>query len=332
MPLTILEHESEVLRGNPCGDPHARQLWVYTPPGYAESDARLPVLWCLAPFARTGAEECVGNYWSPGLPQRLDGLIADGMPPVIVAFPDCFTRWGGSQYMNSAGTGRYEDYLCDELVPLVDERFRTSGRRGAFGRSSGGYGALRLAMRRPGTLHAIASISGDMGFELVYCSPFADVIARIDACGSLEAWVEQFQSREKMAGGDFVVVATIAMSACYSPDPDAPFGFAFPFDLKTGESLPAIWRAWADNDPVRMIDSDDAARALAALDLLHLECGTRDEERLHLGLRLFTERLTARKVPFEAEEFPDSHRSLSYRYDSVLPKLATALLRSAPRP
>ena len=331
MPLTILDHESEVLRGNPCGDPHARELWVYTPPGYDASSDRYPVLWCLAPFAKTGAEECVGNAWSPGLPQRLDRLIAAGMPPAIVAFPDCFTRWGGSQYMNSAGTGRYEDYLCDELVPLVEDRFRTSGRRGAFGRSSGGYGALRWAMRRPGMLQAVASISGDMGFELVYPSPFADAIARIDACGSLEAWVEQFQSREKMAGGDFFVVATIAMSACYSPDPDANFGFAFPFDLRTGELVPAVWRAWADNDPVRMVDSTEAARALAQLELLHLEAGSRDEERLHLGLRLFTERLRERSVPFEAEEFPDGHRSLYYRYDSVIPKLATTLAAPAPR-
>jgi len=325
MPLTILDHDSEVLRGNPCGDPHQRELWVYTPPGYDDSDAHLPVLWCLPPYGKTGAEECVGTRWSPGLPERIDRLIAAGMPPVLVAFPDCFTRWGGSQYMNSAGTGRYEDYLCDELVPFVDAQFRTSGRRGAFGRSSGGYGALRLSMRRPGQWHAVASISGDMGFELVYPSVFADAIARIDACGSLEAWVAQFEGREKMAGGDFAVVATIAMSACYSPDPDAAFGFAFPFDLRTGVTNPAIWGQWANHDPVRMIESDDAARALASLDLLHLECGTRDEERLHLGLRLFTERLAERAVPHEAEEFPDSHRSLYYRYDVSLPKLATAL-------
>jgi len=331
MPLTILEHESEVLRGNPCGDPRGRELWVYTPPGYEQSEERYPVLWCLAPFAGTGAEECVGTRWSPGLPERLDRLIAAGMPPVIVAFPDCFTRWGGSQYMNSAGTGRYEDYLCDELVPFLDARLRTTGRRGAFGRSSGGYGALRLALRRSGQWHAIASVSGDMGFELVYPSQFADVIARIDACGSLGAWVEQFEAREKIAGGDFAVVGTVAMSACYSPDPDAPFGFAFPFDATTGEMRPVTWQKWRDNDPVRMVDSPEAARALRELDLLHLECGTRDEERLHLGLRLLTERLDAREIPYEAEEFPDTHRSLRYRYEMLLPKLATALHRSRRR-
>jgi len=137
MPLTMIVHRSEVLRGNACGDPCERELWVYTPPGYVASGAgasaeRFPVLWCLASYAGTGAEECVGTRWSPGLPERVDRLIAGGMPPVIIAFPDCFTRWGGSQYLNSSATGRYEDYLCDELMPLVDAEFRTTGRRVAW--------------------------------------------------------------------------------------------------------------------------------------------------------------------------------------------------------
>ncbi len=38
-----LEIESEVLRGNPLGDPAVRPLWVYVPPGYDdEPDRRYP--------------------------------------------------------------------------------------------------------------------------------------------------------------------------------------------------------------------------------------------------------------------------------------------------
>ena len=134
MTLRILNHSSELLRGNACGDPHERELWVYLPPGYEQSSAaRYPVLWCLTGFTGTGSMAVTGNRWAPGLAQRLDRLIGAGCPPVIVAFPDCFTRWGGSQYLNSSALGPYEDYLCDELVPLVDAEFRTSGRRGVFG-------------------------------------------------------------------------------------------------------------------------------------------------------------------------------------------------------
>ncbi|MHC4409078.1 MAG: alpha/beta hydrolase [Planctomycetota bacterium] len=318
MALSILRHESEVLSGNACGDPHVRELWVYTPP----TAEPCPVLFCLSAFGASGEKACVGNRWSPGLPARLDRLIAQGMPPVIVAFPDCFTRWGGSQYLNSEATGRYEDYLCDELVPFVESEFRTTGRRGLFGKSSGGYGALRIAMRRPGLFQAIASHSADMGFELVYAPDFAGTLARLAEFDSLAAWVEQFESREKMAGADFAVVNTIAMSACYSPDANEPFGFRFPFDRTTGERIPAIWKRWRDHDPIEM---DPAA--LRELDLLYLDCGSKDELFLHLGLRRFLKRLDALGIAYEAEEFPDSHRSLNYRYDVSLPKLSAALHR-----
>jgi len=314
--LTIVRHESEVLKGNACGDPHVRDLWVYTPP----AEGPHPVLFCLAGFGGTGAQACTGNRKSPGLPERVDRLIEGGMPPVIVAFPDCYTRWGGSQYMNSAATGRYEDYVCDELVPFVEREFDATGRRGVFGKSSGGYGALRLAIRRPGLFHAAASHSGDMGFAFVYAPEFAGTIARLSEFDSFADWVKHFESREKISGADFHVFNTVGMAACYSPDPDAPYGIRFPFDMETGELVPDVWRRWQGNDPVEMANA-----SLKELDLLFLDCGTKDEWRIHLGLRRFRSRLDELGVPHEAEEFPDTHRSLSYRYDVSLPRLAAAL-------
>lgn len=318
MALTILRHESEVLKGNACGDPFVRDLWVYTPP----VPGPCPVLFCLTGFGGTGPMACTGSRRSPGLPARLDRLIADGMPPVIVAFPDCETRWGGSQYMNSLATGRYEDYVCDELLPFVEGEFEADGRRGVFGKSSGGYGAIRLAIRRPGLFHAVASHSGDMGFAFVYAPEFAAAIARLAEFESLPKWVEHVESREKVSGADFAVLNAVAMAACYSPDPDAHYGFRFPFDEETGELIPEIWRRWQENDPVEMAND-----ALRRLDLLFCDCGTKDEWRLHLGLRRFTKRLESLGIPYEAQEFPDTHRSLSYRYEVSLPKLAAALHR-----
>ena len=48
MAIEVLRHESAVLKGNPCGDPTERDVYVYLPPGYAESRRRYPVLWCRA--------------------------------------------------------------------------------------------------------------------------------------------------------------------------------------------------------------------------------------------------------------------------------------------
>ena len=42
---------------------------------------------------------------------------------------DGWTRYGGSQYVDSAGTGRYHSYLCDEIVRYVDGAYRTIAAR-----------------------------------------------------------------------------------------------------------------------------------------------------------------------------------------------------------
>ena len=325
MSIRIVRHESEVLLGNACADPAERDLWVYLPPGYDTAAARYPVLWCLTGFTGTGAMAVAGNRWAPGLADRLDRLIGEGCPPVIVALPDCFTRWGGSQYLNSSALGRYEDYLCDELIPFLDEQFRTLPARGVFGKSSGGYGAVRLPMRRPGLFQAAACHSGDMGFSFCYAPDFARCAARFAAAGSLEAWVERFERTEKKKSEDFAAINTLGMAAAYSPDPDKPYGIGLPFDLETCELDPDIWRRWKEHDPVEMVRTASCAGGLRDLRLLFLDCGSQDQFQLHLGLRLFRKRLDELGIAHEAEEFADDHSSVSYRYDVSVPKLAAAL-------
>ncbi|HEX5137663.1 MAG TPA: alpha/beta hydrolase-fold protein [Planctomycetota bacterium] len=326
MPIKILEHESRVLKGNPLGDPHRRELWVYLPPGAGKGERRYPVLWHLIGFTGAGQMAVTGNRWAPGLAERLDRLIAKGCPPVIVAFPDCFTRLGGSQYMNSDATGHYEDYLCDELVPFLDGSLPTlphRDTRGVFGKSSGGYGALRLGMRRPDLFSAVACHSGDMAFALTYAPGFAKTVAEIAKAGSIEKWLAAFESREKKKGADFDAINTIAMASCYSPDAGEPLGIALPFDLESGEPDAAVWARWKEHDPVEMVYRH--ADALKRLKLLFLDCGSEDEYHLHLGMRLLAKRCKELGIACEVEEFPDDHRSVSYRYDVSIPKLASAI-------
>ena len=56
-------------------------------------------------------------------------------PPAIVVYVDAWTSYGGSQFVDSPGTGRYHSYLCEEVVPWVDERYRTAWPTGSTGRS-----------------------------------------------------------------------------------------------------------------------------------------------------------------------------------------------------
>lgn len=135
--------DSDVLKSNMLGDPTRREVQVYVPHGTDGSD--LALLVDLVGFTAGGPAHTNWKNFGENVPERLDRLIAEGtMPPVVVAFPDCFTRLGGNQYINSAAMGRWEDFLIDEMLPAVEGKFGCGGkgRRGLFGKSSGGYGSI----------------------------------------------------------------------------------------------------------------------------------------------------------------------------------------------
>ncbi|HEX6287582.1 MAG TPA: alpha/beta hydrolase-fold protein [Herpetosiphonaceae bacterium] len=320
---------SDALADNPLGDPHVRTLPIYLPPSYDTApDRRYPVVWMLAGFTGRGQMLLNDNLWTPTIQQQLDLLIARGMGEMIMALPDCATRYGGSQYLNSAATGRYADHLLDELVPLVDARYRTlpgPQHRGVMGKSSGGYGALIHGMRRPDVFGAVACHSGDMYFELVYKPDLPKFLNRI-ARNSYDpqAFLDEFFAKAKKSGSDIGALNVLAMAACYSPNPEAPgLPIDFPIDLYTGELRPDVWARWLEHDPVELVAR--YADNLRQLRLLFFDCGTRDEYNLHYGARILARRLKAAGVAFEHQEFDDDHRSISYRNDVSLPKLAAAL-------
>src|SRR3954447_5720903 len=139
--------DSPSLRGNPLGDPHERPLWVYTPPGYDdEADRRYPSVYVLQGYTGHVAMWRNRTPYRQPFPETADAVFAAGAaPPCIVVFVDAWTAYGGSQFVDSPGTGRYHTYLCDEIVPWVDANYRTlaaAAHRGVSGKSSGGFGAM----------------------------------------------------------------------------------------------------------------------------------------------------------------------------------------------
>ena len=123
MPTTLVVETfaSRVLADNPLGDPATRKVPVILPPDYETSGRRYPVIYGLTGFTGSGPMMLNVTAWQPNLQERIDILMAHGrLPPAIFVLPDCFTRYGGSQYLNSTAIGRYEDYLIEEIVPFVD--------------------------------------------------------------------------------------------------------------------------------------------------------------------------------------------------------------------
>lgn len=325
--IVTLEVDSKILLENPLGDPHVRTLPVYLPSGYEDDPTRrYPVVWVLAPFASWGQRLFNLQAWDENIVQRMDRLIAEGrVAPMILAFPDCFTRYGGSQYTNSSAVGRYADYITDELVRLVDGQFRTLAareHRGVMGHSSGGYGALMFAMRRTDLFGAVACHSGDMSFEYCYWPDFPGAIRTLEKAGGVDGFLTTFGERDKSKDW-FNALNAIAMSACYSPNPSRPHGFDFPFDLYSGAIVPEVWARWLDQDPVRI--ASKYAEGLRGLRGLYFDCGRRDEYNLFLGARMLHRILNEHNIPHTYDEFDGGHSGISWRFDTSLPHLSAAL-------
>ncbi len=324
----VLRISSEVLKNNPLGDPHERDVWVYTPPGH-DPERPLPALLALAGFTGNGAMFFNADPVGDPLGARLDRMIARGeCPPVIVVGVDCFTRVGGNQFIDSSATGPYATHLVSELLPFVERHFAVS-RWGVFGKSSGGYGAIVLAMLYPARFEAFACHSGDANFELCYLPDALEALDQFRAAGGPRQWLDAYwQSPRRRGASQGKALNFLAMAAHYSPDEASPhLGISFPFDLETGRFLPEVWARWQAWDPVRMISS--RKDALRRCRLAFVDCGSKDEYGLHWGARALAAELRNVGVNVVHEEFEDGHMNIQYRFERSIPLLTRALAADA---
>lgn len=321
--------DSPALSGNPLGDPAERPLWVYLPPGYDdEPDRRYPSVYVIQGY--TGHVQMWWNrspFRSP-YPEAVDELFASSAhPPCIVVFVDAWTSYGGSQYVDSAGTGRYHTYLCEDVVPFVDARYRTiadPAHRGIQGKSSGGFGAMITPMLRPDLFGALATHAGDTLYELCYLSDFGPAARYLRSWdGSIEAWWDDFRRRVPFTNkADATLLGLYGVAACFSPD-DAGRP-VLPFDPRTGRPLPEVWDRWLRWDPVRMVPQH--AEALRGLRGIWVDAGRSDEYFLDLGAEAFVGELAAIGVTdVRFELFDATHAAIEYRYPLSLAFLAERL-------
>ncbi len=319
-----LEFSSEALKGNPLGDPASRPLYVYTPPGWPD-DGPYPAVWSIQ--GMTGQIDMWRNRspYSSTFIEDVDRLIVAGeCRPVVIALPDCWTAYGGSQFIDSAGTGDYLTYLCDELVPFVDERFNTVAEREARavqGKSSGGYGALVLPMLRPDLWGGLGDVSGDSAFEYCYLPDFPRAWVALREHDSIEDFWAWMLEQADPSDSVFAAVNAIAMAACYSPGPDGEP--ELPFDLTDCSLREDVWERWLAWDPIRMLPAH--IEDLRSMRAISLECGLQDEWNLQAGTAILHSRLEAAGIDHRFELFEGKHGHLTPRYAPLVAWLAERL-------
>jgi S-formylglutathione hydrolase FrmB len=321
--------DSPALRGNPLGDPSERPLWVYLPPGYdASAERRYPSIYVIQGY--TGHLAMWRNrtpYRQPFI-ETADAVLAGGQtPPAIVVYVDAWTAYGGSQFVDSPGTGRYHSYLCDDVVSYVDARYRTLNspqHRGIMGKSSGGFGAFITPMLRPDIFGGLASHAGDSLYELSYLREFAECVRYLrDYDADIWKWWADFNSRTPFTKkADNVLLITLGCAACFSADDGGTP--QLPFDPRTGQLIDERWNRWLAWDPVRMVSSH--ADALRAARAIWIDAGKSDEWYLDLGaeaMRAELAKIGVSDVQFEL--FEGTHMAIDYRYPMSLAYLASRL-------
>ncbi len=325
--LDQLTVHSDLLEANPLGDPSRRPLYVYTPPGSHET---LPSVYVIQGL--TGQLDMWRNRAAFGtnMIERIDKLFTeDGCSPAVVVFVDAWTRFGGSQFINSTGTGPYMDYLCDEVVAFIDDRYPTNptpGSRGITGHSSGGYGSMVVSMLRSDVFGAFHSSAGDALFEACYQKDFPDSakLLRDKYDGSWDRFLEKFPPDPFDWETGASLMNDWAMALAYSPDPSSPGRALIPYD-KNARLIPEIWERWLQHDPVRMVPR--YAEELSSLKLISFDAGRSDEWNLDLGAGAFSDALTEQGIAHSFELFDGKHGGLLHRYPSHVRKLVGALDR-----
>ncbi len=323
--VVALTSLAPALGGNAWGDPSERDLFVYVPPGYDATDARYPAVLVLPGFASVGEKLLARGLGELSIATRIDRLLANGTPPFLAVLPDCMTSLGGSQYIDSPVLGPYASYLRHDVLALVDTEFRTTGRWGVAGKSSGGFGALRLAMSFPGVFDAVACHSGNLGFDLCYLEDIPAAVRAIHRVGTPAEFVSAFWEKPSPGRDDFAAMNILCMSAAYATEKIAgPFPARLPVDVRTGVVDFAVLDAWRAHDPIERVVTEGVG--LSSLRLLRIDCGESDEHLLQLGARRFTARLRDLDIAHEYEEFRGGHRGTSHRYDLSLPAMVRSLV------
>lgn len=136
------------------------------------------------PPAALAGQACPVLYWLSGLTCTEQNFITKAgaqahaaRHQIIVVAPDTSPRGdavandpgydlgqGAGFYVNAtqapwASHFRMEDYVVHELPALVEAHWPTTGRRGIFGHSMGGHGALTLALRHPGRYASVSAFA-----------------------------------------------------------------------------------------------------------------------------------------------------------------------------
>ena len=312
--IRTLVIESRVLRSNPVGDSNVKRSPVLVPKGDRPSSG-WPVVLMLSGFTGNGTHVFNHKTFEESQPQILDRLVSRGEAPrAIYVFCDAMTSWGGSQFIDSRGQGRFETYIATELVRGVLDSLPASREPQdwcVMGGSSGGYGALHLASRHPEIFGVVVAIAPDCFFEASLLSEIRTALPLIEKIGGVQAVRDELVNGKLSRRKEWhTILNAIAMGLCYADD--GAGGVEWPIDAKTGVVVEHIWKRWLAHDPIVFLP--ERVESIRKWNGCLLDVGTRDQFQLQYGTRQlssFLSEVLAARLSFT--EFDGTHFDIGDR-------------------
>jgi enterochelin esterase-like enzyme len=340
------------LVGNLEGDSPDRDVFIYLPPSYASNRTqRYPVVYLLHGYGLTA------ERWMPfaGIAAAADKNIAAGtMRELILVNPDAYTVHGGSMYSASATVGDWETFIAEDLVAYVDTNYRTLATRmsrGLAGHSMGGYGTLRIGMKRADVFSAMypmsscclidAAITGaGRGRGAAAAPPAGRAGATPPANAGTQAGARGDGARGDGARGRAAGAGAgargrggfgnvqLATAAAWAPNPKNPPNYA-DLPVVDGEPQPLVIAKFAANSPFAMLPQ--YVTNLKKYTAIMLDVG--DQDGLAGSNRQLVQSLADFGVThtFEVYEGDHTNRVPQRIETAVLPFFSKALSFSAPR-
>ena len=340
---TVKVH-GKALEGNLSGESADREVSIYLPPSYDhDRSKRYPVVILLHGYSLTnkywvgGTGQGFGSIDVPGAMDR--DIAATKSREMILVMPDGNSKYDGSMYSSSVTSGDWESFIADDLVAYVDGHYRTLANRasrGLAGHSMGGYGTIRIGMKRPDVFSSLYTLSScclmndPAAFARRPAPPAPPPSGQPNAAAGPSA-------RPSMPGSEtqgnapqrrgFANVVN-AEAAAWSPNPSNPPTY---FDLPGAEGVDSalVTQKWAANSPLVMVDQYVAN--LKRYSAIGMDVGLQDT--LLATNQQLAKRLEAYGLPVKFETYEGDHvNHIADRVEqSVLPYFSEHLTFSAKR-
>jgi len=278
----------KALAGNLMGESDSPEVSIYLPPSYfADQARRFPVIYFMHGYNGTDLDY-LGSAGARLLPAVIERAFSTGPArEMIIVVPNCMNAYGGCMYSNSPTTGNWEDYIADDLVAYMDKNYRTIANRdgrGISGQSMGGYGALRIGMKRPDVYSAMWAMAPCC---LNQGSPNA-------GRGGEPSPLEGIKTVEQARNGDRRILVGFASAAAWSPNPDNP-PFFLDLPTKNGAVVPEVAARYGANSPLAMVSQ--YAPNLRKYAAVVVDVGK--DDTLLASIQQFDARLKQLRVPHE---------------------------------